>query len=314
MPFAITVPTPTLTRELVVHGPPRGALNDVATLEITSTAQIPATHYDVALGCTGGTFDSLPATVAIPAACVGTDNTIAVIVHAIQVTDHYAEIGYAAANVDMSGGAAQWTIDRWNTAPVPVAVTAHDVEPTVWLAARHAGVQFDNAGLYPYNALDWSGLEVDSVTVHARVLLNNGTVAREFVRDFDGLPSAIAISSDDVGDLVPSSRCNSALNGVTLSQRWVVEQQHVDATECVAGASGVVWHLLLPPDREGKLELALPVLSTNTWGTMNRVFDALDLDGFDAAIANGLYIDTTDPQFVRVIVPPTGGVRRASSY
>ena len=257
---AITAPLPAMG-DLVIAGPPPSKPPAVAgALAITAPALVGADDYDVDLGCVTIRVATMPATVNVAAACLGSDANLDVIVRGVQATaGDDLVVGYSAGRVELVGGVAMFDIAAWDTGGTAIPVTLDGVTAKVTLDITTDRLTYPTLPVTDHATL-WTGFAVDSTTVTA----NQGfaTLGEITTRTMAGAPAAIAFGPDD---FLPELESVVLLDDrATVAIRWSPAGFVADSLDLhvtwTAGVQAVTWDALLPADAD---HVRLPALDAD---------------------------------------------------
>jgi hypothetical protein len=307
--YAITTTAPAEGSALVIHGPRHVVEPSIGTLTITTTQPTSADHYFVELGCNTFISPMLPMTVDVSSTCLGSDTILDVKITALDAAEE--PIGYSAGQAALVNGSAQFTASQWSNALTPIGIDLQGITnptPTVRLAARHDGLEIEDAVVMPTSNLspgaEWNGLAIDGVTLRAF------SAAGSVVRDVPGLPANVIIGVDDFPSWRADGACTFKIGSQQARLQWSSAPDGVDVVHC-SGTIGVLgWNAVVPP--QGGL-VTFPIAVDPAQGffdTGGTYLDATDADDYASAIAGDLHLETSYPSTSRIIKSATGEVRR----
>lgn len=318
--------------ELTIHGPALIVASAiVGRLDVTAPTDASADGYQIRLACAG--FDTnppnsslfgpqtWPISIDVPAACLGNDGRIPVIVTA---STNHAPIAYAAGMATLVNGVATLDVTAWTTYAANVPVHASDptakFDWTLWIDGLPFTDSISNGGLR------WDGLSVDRTTIHAT---RGGALSGQSTeRNVAGVPEAIAFGDADFPAAIPGAL---ALDGAPtkvgvghpLHFSWQSSSVAADVVALYTGyltyaeQKTVMWSVSLPPDAtefttplyEGPFAMVGP--RDDPDNALQRI-DSPDAYGFDDVLAAGIY--ALDPyRSARVVAPVSSGDMRVSS-
>ena len=286
----ITVPAPAPDSELDVHGPPILTASAAGVLLVQPMTTIAADHYIIELGCTTSTVTQLPASITVSTLCLSKDGNLDLLVRA---ESNGQPVGYFADRVPIVDGFAMSTPASWQTVPPTIAVVASVPAQLDW-------------------ALLADGLVFGDTTVTAAAPVYTGLVATgsRLVASQQGATttrwtSSVPIQVNvDAGDFLPA--ITDSLAGDGRHYTWTPQTFSADAIdlhfEWMPDTRQITWDAILPPDAG---ETYVPDLGGGDLGTVVgfsnppatlRYLDAATPGGFDALVANGVYVGTIAPR------------------
>jgi len=316
----VTALSPAAGSELDIHGPPRAGAPTVAgTLEVAPMMTVTADHYVLELGCTVSQLPALPASIDVNSRCLGSDSNLDILLLAYQ-TDQV--VGYAAGRVDLSSGAAAFAPAQWSTMTTSVPITLDGVAPLLDWVLIVDGLPFDAQAISGSAPL-WNGLPVAAAIVHAGIATS--TTAQVTTRYIAGAPTAIDFGATDFLAPIGVSLVLDTSQGMQLS--WAPAPIDADAVdvhlEWTVGGNHVAWDVLLPPDGS---DAAFPETAPDlgqlvgppdaTPSALLRYVQAATPAGWDALVANGLYVDSAAGPSTIAPPPASGelGATQATGY
>lgn len=288
----ITVVTAPLTDGMTVVGPEH---DDTPAIIVGGLQMKPkniaADHFDIQIGCTTVGVATMPAVVDVGARCMGSDQTLDVLITASQGG---TTVGYAAGRVQMINGMAEFDPPRWETTYDSVPATVmHDGAIVTWSLVTD-GLPFTA----PFGQIP-TGLMYDQIIVDADVSQGMGSQHTTFwysmppdsfsVTDADFLPP-IDVSLAPSYTWTPSNLGDA----VDLRVEWDTEGSGV-APSIPPGPRHVTWHAVLPPDAStvGVPPVGLDNPTTPVFAL--RYVDSSVTDGFPAM---EIHADTIVPPVV----------------
>jgi hypothetical protein len=315
----VTTLEPEIGSSVVVHGPPQppGVPLVVGAIQITPAMPLAATNgFDVSLGCVTAHVTALPATIGVPAACLGSDQNLDVLVRGYDSMGNdppsLVLTGYAAARVPMIDGAASFSPAQWETTNPTVPATV-DAGPRVYLdwTLFVDGLPFESAPVNASGAL-WTGLAVDGARVNASIAPGNNT-AQVTKIVIAGAPTAIHVgASDFLAALTPSLVLDDRAR---MALHWTAANIG-DAVDVHMGWQGptsrVNWDVVLPPDTSS---IVLPIdagtapVAGMPLDVLLRYVDSTDLDGFTALTRDELHVEETIQASTIAHLPASGELR-----
>ncbi len=316
--WLVTAPAPAADGELDIHGPPDAPAPPTVAGALTVDPKKNlngADMFEVELGCTITQVTAFPASIDVSSRCLGSDSNLDVLVLG------YASgqvIGYAAGRLDLSSGAATFAPTDWSTPASAIPIMLDGVSPLLDWVLYADGLPFAAqpiAGSAPV----WTGLAVDAATVHATIA--TATNSRITTREIAGAPTAIAFSASDFLPAIDRTLVLDTTSGTQLS--WAPADVGADAIDLhlewdvglrgpavPPGSHHVVWDVVLPPDASdatlAQLAGDVGTLAGPPDGTPDatlRYLATTPATGWDALVANGLYVEATAG--VSTIAPPT---------
>ena len=317
--WLVTAPAPAAGGELDIHGPidtsSPPTVAGVLTVDVKHMLQ-GATAYAVELGCTTTMATALPTSVDVSSRCLGSDTNIDVLVLG---TGGGQVLGYTAARLDLSNGAAMLAPTDWTTTNPTVPITLTGVTPLLDWVLYSDGLPFAAQPISGSAPL-WTGLTVDSAVVHATIAQpSTQQIATQYVA---GAPASIAFGASDFLPPISQSLVLDTSNGTQLS--WAQADTGADAIDLhlewdvglrgpavPPGAHHVTWDVVLPPDATS---VALAKLSADlgtlvgppdaTPDAILRYVATTPATGWDTLFANGLWLDAASG--VSTVAPPIG--------
>ena len=301
------------TGELVIHGPPVPRVPAiVGGLAITAPPLAADLGYDIGLGCATIAVPTLPTTVEVAAACLGSDTQLDVLVRGYQAAADGLPpvvIGYAAARVPLVDGLAHLDLAAWQTATLAVPTVLDGVAPGLTLVTWADGLPFPAPAITDHAAL-WTDLAVDSTTLTAT--LGFPGLAQVTRVEGVGLLAGVALGP---ADFVPQLEATLALaDRATLAVAWSATGAAGAAADALvvrlawSELTPVIWEVVLPPTADHvtfpQLDggpFALPTSATTVIDARLQALDSSALAGFTELLAVGL--DATSTTGASPIVP-----------
>lgn len=336
--WLVTAPAPAAGGELDIHGPidlDSTPPTVAGPLDVAPKHQLQnAATFQIQLGCTITQVATLPTSVDVSSRCLGSDSNLDALVLGYDASSPPQVVGYTAARLDLSTGAATLAPDQWTTATgsVPITLDA-SITPTplldwvLWADGLPFGAQ-PISGTAPV----WTGLAVDAATVHAT--LATPSTSRITTLEIAGAPTAVSFAASDFlppidltlaldtssGDHFTWASATTGADAIDLHLEWDVGLR---GPVVPPGSHHVVWDVVLPPDATdatlaqlgGDLG-ALVGPPDATPDAILRYVTAPTPMGFDALVGNGLYVEAQTGVSTIAPRPTSGELRetRATGY
>ncbi|MDB4955532.1 MAG: hypothetical protein JWO36_3101 [Myxococcales bacterium] len=315
----VTTLEPATGASVAIHGPTiAGAVPlIVGVIQIApATSLTTNAGFEVTLGCRTVHVDTFPAAIEVPAPCAGSDANLDVLVRGYNSDNgdlpHLTVVGYAAARVPLIDGEAMFAPATWeltNPTVVPTVGVGGIVDLDWTLYAD--GLPFVGDPIYDAAKL-WTGLTVDRARVHASIRDQVAT-SRVTTRVIAGEPTSLQF---DTGDFLPALEPTLVLDDPARAAIHWSPANVGDAVDVVlswqTASSRVTWNVVLPASASS---ITLPIdastapAATTKPQVLLRYLESSDLDGFDAVVRAGLFVEETDDVSSIVRWPETGQVR-----
>ncbi len=277
--------------EITIVGPPMPppALV-VGTLHVVAPGPLAGVqHVAIDLGCTTIDVASLPATVDVIGACLGSDTNLDVVVRAIGAS---GTVGYLAGRVPLVAGAAEFSPPAWSTAVAPIPMSLGGVTPTAvaWSVIADGQVMY---------TASQPGIPDGLVADQARIAISVDRATTTLT--YSSVPAQITLTADDL--LAPLA-AQPMLAGARFA--WTAPMIG-DVVDLAVRWPNLAWDAALPPTAD---HVALPALDgLDTSGTLAATLRAIDSSELTAPPTE-LHVDS-EPATI-VPLPAAGMVRETA--
>jgi hypothetical protein len=314
--------------ELTIHGPGKPPPALVAGgITIMPDEPLAADSYELDLGCVVVTVASMPASSDVPAACLGTDANLDVLVRGYVGTGAAKQlVGFAAGRVLLNNTVGIFEPPTWTTMTTSVPVM---IDPTIdpvldWTLYADTlpfdvDAPVDGSGeLYP-------GLMVDRIVLDATIA-GDGT-AQQMMRELPAMPDSVTVGPADFLARIASGISVDDPSQVTIHWdeagppgadlvharvAWSTQDADDDGS-----AAPVIWDVVLAPgadalgfpDTDGAVDLPADDAPITT---LLRFIDSTGVADFPSVQTAGIYA-TSSTDAPSPIVDPTAAELRLST-